>query len=136
MKPLHYFFKIWTKWWHLIVTRRNKVTNTNAFIQKSIVEDVLVNKVVFFWNFSHCWHLQINNKSFSPSLLDALNELPERISDGNIKLFDDSLFQNLKFALELASIVRFCRYKLASKNHFFPKMEHQMLLYRISFIIN
>ena len=53
------------------------------------VEDVLVNEVVFFLNFSHYWHLEINNKIFLPSSLNALNELLERVSNGNIKLFDD-----------------------------------------------
>ena len=59
------------------------------YSKTNIVEDVLVNEVVFFLNFSHYCHLQINNKIFLPSSMDALNELPERVSDGNIKLFDD-----------------------------------------------
>ena len=57
------------------------------------VEDVLVNEVVIFLNFSCCWHLQINNKIFLPSSLDALNELPERVIDENIKLFDEFFFK-------------------------------------------
>ena len=30
------------------------------YLKTNIVEDVLVNEVVFFLNFSHYWHLQIN----------------------------------------------------------------------------
>ena len=52
----------------------------------NIVEHVLVNEVVFFLNLSHYWHLQINNKLFLPSSFDALNGLPERISDENMKI--------------------------------------------------
>ena len=56
-----------------------------VYSKTNIVEDVLMNEVVFFLNFSHYWHLQINDKIFPPSSLDALNELRERISDENIK---------------------------------------------------
>ena len=56
----------------------------HIYSKTNIVEDVLVNEVIFFLNFSHYWHLQINNKIFPPSSLDALNELPERMSDENI----------------------------------------------------
>ena len=56
-----------------------------VYSRTNIVEDVLMNEVVFFLNFSHYWHLQINDKIFPPSSLDALNELRERISDENIK---------------------------------------------------
>ena len=55
-----------------------------VYPKTNIVEDVLMNEVVFFLNFSHYWHLQINYKIFPPSSLDALNELRERISDENI----------------------------------------------------
>ena len=58
-----------------------------------------MNEIVFFLNFSSYCHLQVNNKLFSPSSLDALSGLPERISDKNIKPFDD-FFSKLRICDE------------------------------------
>ena len=71
------------------------------YSKTNIAEDVLVNEIVFFLNVSHYWHLQINNKILLPSALDALNELPERVSDENIKLFDD-FFSKLRICVGIS----------------------------------
>ena len=70
------------------------------YSKTNIVEDVLVNEVVFFLNFSHYWHLQINNKLFSPSSLDALNGLYQRESGMTILSCLMIFFQSLEFVLE------------------------------------
>ena len=77
-------------------------------------------------NFLHYWHLQINNKIFLPSSLDALNGLPEKISDESIKLFDN-FFYNLEFVFEPASIVMLYKHDLISKNHSFQKINQPIV---------
>ena len=77
-------------------------------------------QVVFFLNFSHYWHLQINNKIFSPSSLDALNGLPERISDENIKLFDD-FFSKLRICVGISEYSDVIQARLNFKEPFLSK---------------
>ena len=90
------------------------------YLKTNIVEDVLVNEVVFFLNFSHYWHIQINNKIFSPSSLDALNGLPERISDENIKLFDD-FFSKLRICVGISEYSDVIQARLNFKEPFLSK---------------
>ena len=90
------------------------------YSKTNIVEDVLVNEVVFFLNVSHYWHLQINNKIFLPSALNALNELPERVSDENIKLFDD-FFSKLRICVGISEYSDVIQARLSFKEPFLSK---------------
>ena len=76
----------------------NKRTNVPTWQSEQIQSCLFKNK--YCWACSYEWDstliklftllTQINRKIFSPSLLDALNGLPERISDENITLLVDS----------------------------------------------
>ena len=100
-------------------------------LKTNIVEDFLVNELVFCLNFPHYQHLQIDNKIFSPFSLYALNGLPERISDENIKLFDD-FFSKLSIYVGISEYCDVMQARLNFKELFLSKMEHQMLLFKIS----
>ena len=99
----------------------NKRTNVPTWQSEQIQACLLKNK--YCWACSCEWGsiliklftllAQINRKIFSPSSLDALNGLPERINDENIKLFDDS-FSKLRICVWISkySDVRQARFNL------------------------